>query len=124
MKNLRMVKKLGSLALMLAMVITMSVTALPVYAAAGGTINITYNPNIDGLDQMEFKLYKVAHFDSSSGEAQIVYDEAFRDCENNVPASTLNSIKKPASEEDRVPGSEWNQKWLDAAKGIDDWAKG
>lgn len=81
MKRRRIGKKLGSLMLTLAMVLTMSVTALPVYAA-GGAISLTFNPEVEDLtDQtFEFSVYKVGAYghDETTGKSILVVDPAVK----------------------------------------------
>ena len=70
------------LLLTLVMVITMSVTALPSYAAGGGTISVKYDPGVSGLESTDFRLYKVGGYDhDADGNVTAVhceYDESSR----------------------------------------------
>ena len=80
MKRRRIGKKLGSLMLTLAMVLTMSVTALPVYAA-GGAISLTFNPEVADLtgQTFEFNVYKVgAYSHDTTGKSILVVDPAVK----------------------------------------------
>ena len=82
MNKLTKCKRIWSLMLTLVMVITMSVTALPSYAANSGTISVKYNPGIAGLDSTDFRLYRVAGYDhDAEGKSIIVLEGDFRNCE-------------------------------------------
>ncbi len=117
MKNLKMVKKVGSLALMLAMVLVMSAKALPAYAA-GGTISIKYDPAVDLKEPTNFELYKVGTFGHDSEGMTTI------DLDSMVAASGVNlNIEVPDTEEEKAEGSEWHKDWLSAASDLANWIK-
>ena len=94
----------------LAMVLTMTVTALPAYADGDtGTIKVKYNPGIAGLDSTQFKLYKVGHFEVVGDGSTIVLEPDF-----SGSGAVLN-IAKTNDEE------AWNEAWLIQAKILGDW---
>ena len=74
-------KKLWGLTLTLAMVLTMTVTALPVYAA-GGSISVTFDPEVPDLtgQKFTFDVYKVGTYsrNEETGKSILVVDPAVR----------------------------------------------
>ena len=80
----------------------MSVTALPAYAAGGGTISVKYDPRVAGLESTNFRLYKVGGYDhDAQGKSIIVLEGDFRNCEG----VDLNIDKKPGDEGWKKAGS-------------------
>ena len=81
MKRRGIGKKLWGLTLTLAMVLTMTVTALPVYAA-GGSISVTFNPEVAELtgQTFTFDVYKVGSYgrDETTGNSTLVVDPAVK----------------------------------------------
>lgn len=116
MKNLTTLKRIGSLFLTLAMVLTMTVTVLPAYAAGSGSISVLYNPSVELTEKTNFKLYKVGTFNhDSEGKSVIDLEKAYKDSKVNL------NIAIPENEEDRKEDSEWHHKWLDAASNLENW---
>lgn len=117
MKRSKTLKRIWSLFLTLAMVLTVSVTALPTYAA-GGNIRIVYNPQVTGLTSTPYTLYKVATFDhDGDGKAIIALDENFTG--EGIP--DLNLIKtapEGAADIDSPDYVAWEKAWLDAAAAL------
>ena len=63
MKRSKTLKRIWSLLLTLAMVLTMGITAMPSYAAGSGTAEVYYPPAESAdFPQTTFSLYKVGHF--------------------------------------------------------------
>ena len=113
MNKLTCCKRIWSLLLTLVMVITMSVTALPSYAAGGGTISVKYDPGVSGLESTDFRLYKVGGYDhDAGGKSIIVLEGEFRNCEG----VDLNIDKKPDEEG-------WQEAWLAQAGKLGNYAK-
>ena len=113
MHKLTGLKRIGSLLLALAMVITISVTALPSYAASGGTISVKYNPDVDGLVSTHFRLYKVGRYTrDASGKTVIVLEDDFSSCEG----VDLNIDIAPDEEG-------WQEAWLAQARKLGNYAK-
>jgi hypothetical protein len=112
MKKTSTWNRIGSLLLMLAMVLTMSVTALPVYAAGTGTISVKYDPGIEGLASTSFKLYKAGKYDrSADGKSVVVLEDQF--------AASKVTFPNDASPEDE----RWQEAWFDTARSLGNWAK-
>ena len=104
MNKLTKRKRIWSLMLTLVMVITMSVTALPSYAANSGTISVKYNPGIAGLDSTDFRLYKVGKYGrDADGKSIIVLEDDFSSCEG----VDLNIEERPEEEY-----RQWQEDWL------------
>lgn len=105
--------RIWSLLLTLAMVITMSVTALPVYAAGTGSISVKYNPDVEGLGSTSFKLYKVGKYGrADDGKSIIVLEDDFSACAE----MGVNFDIDPADEK-------WQEKWLAQADTLGQFAK-
>lgn len=110
-------KRIWSLLLTLTMVLTMSVTALPVSAAGSGTISLTYNPNVTGLEKTNFKLYKAAEFGrytdgKNKGKVRIDLTEPFAGS-----GVDLNGIGVPEDPSDTSSDDykRWQATWLGKA---------
>jgi len=116
MDNTKTLKRIWSLFLTLALVITMSVTALPSYAADGGTISVKYNPGVALTEDTNFKLYKVGEFGRDENDNVTIEPLA------PFSSSGVNmNIAVPKTEEEKAEGGEWHLKWLDAASQIANW---
>lgn len=111
MNNLTSWKRIGSLLLTLAMVITMSVTAMPVYAAGTGSISVKYNPEIKGLESTDFMLYKAGKYGREGNKSVVVLEDQFADSKVVFP----NGVGPD--------DSKWQEKWLAAASDLGNWAK-
>ena len=111
MNKLTSWKRIGSLLLTLAMVFTMSVTALPVYAAGTGTISVKYNPEIEGLDSTDFTLYKVGKYGREGKKSVIVLEDEFADSKVVFP----NGVGPD--------DPNWQSAWLGAAEKLGNWVK-
>lgn len=106
-------KRIWSLLLTLSMVFTMTVTALPVYAAGSGTISVKYNPDVDGLDSTNFKLYKVGKYGrADDGESIILLEDAFSACAEMGVTFDIDP-------ED----AKWQEEWLAQADILGQYAK-
>lgn len=117
MNKLTTWKRIGSMFLTLALMLTMMVTALPVYAA-GGSISIKYDPDVDLEQATNFELYKVGTFGHDSQGKTTV------DLVDELKGSGVNlNIAVPEKEEDMAEGSAWHQSWLTAAGNLDNWMK-
>ncbi len=111
-------KRIWSLLLTLTMVLTMSVTALPVSAAGSGTISLTYNPSVEGLTKTKFKLYKAAEFgrytddDENKGKVRIDLIAPFAG-----KGIDLNGIDVPENPADTSSDEykRWQATWLEKA---------
>lgn len=116
-KILPFVNKMGSLFLALAMLLAMTVTALPAYAA-GGNIFVRYNPDVP-LTSTDFQLYRVGEFGhDAEGKSIIVPVDTFASC-----GIDFNDIPIPETEEEKQEGGEWNRKWLQKASDVENWIK-
>ena len=98
MKQSNTLRKIWSLILTLAMVLTMGITALPSYAAGNGTASVSYKPAKDGKVEETFTLYKVGHFErykdgdvipegSKVGDSYLALDEGLPDVNINIKKS-------------------------------------
>ena len=120
-------KRIWSLLLTLTMVLTMSVTALPAYAA-GGSISVTFDPNVTGLTETTFNVYKVGHFDrykegdsipegSKVGDAYLVLDKQVSGVSQDI-----FKIASPESDWTAEQIQAWEDAWLDAASTLKPYA--
>lgn len=117
MKELTTLKRIWSIFLTLAMVLTMSLTALPAYAADGGTISVKYNPGVELTEATNFELYKVGTFGRVNGNVTIELEDGFDSSGVNL------NIAVPPTEAEKAEGSDWHRAWLDAAKQLENWVK-
>ena len=110
-------KRIGSMILTLAVALTMMVTALPVHAAGGG-INIVYNPDVELEQPTNFELYKVGVFGrDASGKVTIELVEELKDCKVDL------NIEAPPEGADEETIKKWVETWLEAAGRLGDWIK-
>ena len=117
MKRSKTLKKIWSIFLTLAMVLTISVTALPSYAA-GGNINIVYNPQIAGLTSTPYTLYRVATFkyDEETKKSYIALDKSF--VGEGIPDLNAITAPKDTTNIDSPEYVAWEKEWLDAAASL------
>ena len=109
-------KKLWSLLLTLAMVLTMTVAALPSYAASG-VATVTYKPAEEGKVTETFTLYKVGHFErGEDGKSYLALDEGLPDATSGVDVSI--SKDDYTDEAGNVDTEAWTQAWQDSAAAL------
>ena len=124
MKQSNTLKRIWSLFLTLAMVLTMGITALPSYAAGNGTASVTYKPAADGKVTTTFSLYKVGHFEryqegdvipdgNKVGDSYLALDEGMPDSVN------VNIRKRDYTDDDgNVDTDAWIAAWQEQAASL------
>ena len=123
MKRSNTLRKIWSLILTLAMVLTMGITALPSYAAGNGTAKVYYPPAKEGKVEETFTLYKVGHFErykdgdvipagSKAGDSYLALDEGLPDVNINIKKS------------DYPDDDAWIAAWQTAAASVASGIKG
>ena len=104
--------RIWSLLLTLVMVLTMTLSAMPVYAAEGGTISIVYDPPHD--QATDFKLYKAAEY-GHDASGKVTLDLVAPFAGHGID---LNDIALPEEPTDPAEREKWQGDWLKAASDL------
>ena len=124
MKRSNTLRKIWSLFLTLAMVLTMGITALPSYAAGSGTAEVYYPPAAEGKVATTFTLYKVGHFERYK-EGDAIPDgnkvgDSYLALDKGMPDSVNVRIRKSdyTDEEGNVDTKAWTAAWQEQASSL------
>lgn len=111
MKNF-LKRKLHILLMIIVITVCFGVQTMPAHAE-GGSIRLTYDPQVEGLDETEFTLYRVGSF---SGPDLVLLDE-FK------PSGARVDWTAPGEDATDEEVAEWRDNWLKSASTLDLYLK-